>query len=332
MTVIGITMGCPVGIGPEIILKAFQNRTFHQDITPLIIGDLGVLQRCRDLLKVNVECIAWSKGEPFQPGKIQVQPVSQLPEEGLTWGKPNKDTGSAMANYITNAVSLVQEGIIQGIVTCPISKFALLQAGIDFPGHTEMLASWTGSQSFTMMMAGKTLRITLVTIHCPLSSVMSQLSVEKILKLIQITHSALKIDFALPNPRIAVAGFNPHAGEQEMFGDEETNYIVPAIKAAQDQGIHAEGPFPPDTVFYKTAKGDYDVVVCMYHDQGLIPFKLLHFSDGVNVTLGLPIVRTSVDHGTAYNIAGKGLADPASLIAAIELAWTISKNRNKLQS
>lgn len=332
MTVIGITMGCPVGIGPEIILKAFQKNKDNKNFTPLVIGDLNVLQDLNQKLQLGLLCKSWQKGDPLPPGQVSVFEVSKLPIESLQWGKPDNHTGSAMASYITNGVSLIQEGIIQGITTCPISKYALLQAGIDFPGHTEMLSSWTGTEKFAMMMAGKTLRITLVTIHCALSEVAPQLNSEKILDLITTTHEALRVDFGIARPRLAVAGLNPHAGEQEMFGDEETRHITPAIRLARKEGIDAHGPFPPDTVFFQAAKGKYDSVVCMYHDQGLIPFKLLHFSDGVNVTLGLPIVRTSVDHGTAYDIAGKGIADPSSLLAAIELAWTISENRNKLQS
>ena len=178
-----------------------------------------------------------------------------------------------------------------------------------------------------MMMAGTTLRVTLVTIHTSLASVSSLVTTESVAEMIDITWQALRHDFALAKPRLAVAGLNPHAGEDAMFGSEEHERILPAIEAARAQGRDVQGPFPPDTVFHKASQGHFDAVVCMYHDQGLIPFKLLHFSDGVNVTLGLPIVRTSVDHGTAYDIAGKGVADPASLLAATVMARQIYKNR-----
>jgi 4-hydroxythreonine-4-phosphate dehydrogenase len=190
-----------------------------------------------------------------------------------------------------------------------------------------MLANLTNASSFAMMMAGSKLRVTLVTIHCPLREVAPRLTSQAVYSMIRITHQALTTDFAIRNPRIAVAGLNPHGGENQLFGSEEQLVIGPAIDQAQTEHVDASGPYPPDTVFYKAASGTFDAVVCMYHDQGLIPFKLLHFDDGVNVTLGLPIVRTSVDHGTAYDIAGKGLASHRSLDEAIRLAASISRNR-----
>jgi 4-hydroxythreonine-4-phosphate dehydrogenase len=216
-------------------------------------------------------------------------------------------------------------------VTCPISKASLNQAGYSFPGHTEMLAALTGSTRYVMMMAGSRLRVTLATIHCPLSSVPLSLKRTDLADLIRLTHAALCGDFGIAVPRIAVAALNPHAGESGLFGREEETIIRPAIEDMQAQGVEVQGPFPPDTIFHKAAEGHYDVVICMYHDQGLIPFKLLHFKDGVNVTLGLPIVRTSVDHGTAYDIAGKGVADPASLAAAVEMADLIATNRKVME-
>jgi 4-hydroxythreonine-4-phosphate dehydrogenase len=219
--------------------------------------------------------------------------------------------------------------MLDGMATCPISKKALHEAGYTFPGHTEMLAHLTGSPQPVMMMAGPRLRVTLVTIHCPLAAVPAQINQASVLRLIRVTHQALITDFSIKNPRIAVAGLNPHGGEQGLFGNEEELLIAPAIEMARREGIEAQGPFPPDSVFLKAAAGDYDAVVCMYHDQGLIPFKLLHFSDGVNVTLGLSVVRTSVDHGTAYDIAGRGIADPQSLAASVELAGTIARNRRQ---
>ncbi len=332
MSIIGITMGCPVGIGPEIILKYFQDRRQQTDYSILVLGDIHVLQRCSEELSIGVDCIPWQPSEPIPADKLAVYSISHLSPESLFWGRPDAQTGAAMANYIKAAVSLLKDGTLSGMTTCPISKFALQKAGIAFPGHTEMLAQLTSSPTFAMMMAGTQLRVTLVTIHCPLADVAENLQRKRILQLLRITHKALSVDFAIKNPQIAVAGFNPHGGEQGMFGTEEELIIAPAIEDARLEDINARGPFPPDTIFYQAAKGEYDAVVCMYHDQGLIPFKLLHFSDGVNVTLGLPVVRTSVDHGTAYDIAGKGLADPSSLSAAVELAWTIAQNRRKIES
>ena len=329
---IGITMGCPVGVGPEIILKYFAGRTGYQKFAPVVLGDIGILERCRRELGIDLACTVWHPGEPIPADRIPVIAVSNLETRTLHWGTPNRETGKMMAEYISAAVSLIQDGLLDGMATCPISKKALREAGFSFPGHTEMLAHLTGSQDPVMMMAGSRLRVTLVTIHCPLADVASQISHASILRLIRITHRALITDFDIQIPRIAVAGLNPHGGEQGLFGDEEMLKIAPAIEDARREGMDAQGPFPPDTVFLKAAAGDYDAVVCMYHDQGLIPFKLLHFTDGVNVTLGLPIVRTSVYHGTAYDIAGKGIADSRSLAVAVDLAGIIACNRRKVSS
>lgn len=328
MTIIGITMGCPAGIGPEIVLRFFAARQ-PSSLRPVVIGDSGVLELCGRQLGLPAPCVPWQPGTPLPAAGIPVVEVSALNPAEIVWGAPSRDTGRAMAAYITTGVCLAQEGLVNGLTTCPIAKTVLHSAGYDFPGHTEMLASLTGASSYAMMMAGDRLKITLVTIHRPLRQVPAALSVDTIYQLIHLTDQALKIDFALSRPRIGVAGLNPHAGENGLFGDEEQLVIAPAVARARDNGISAEGPSPPDTIFVKAASGAYDAVVCMYHDQGLIPFKLLHFADGVNVTLGLPIVRTSVDHGTAYDIAGKGLADHGSLAAAVELAGFIGGNRSK---
>lgn len=328
MTIIGITMGCPAGIGPEIVLRFFAGER-AASMRPVVIGDRGVLERCGKHLQLPAPCVTWQPGTPLPAAGIPVVEASTLSPTEVVFGSPNQVTGQAMADYIRTGVRLAQEEVMQGLTTCPISKAALNSAGYSFPGHTEMLASLTRASHFAMMMAGARLKVTLVTIHRPLREVPAALSVDKIYDLIHITHQALKIDFALDQPRIGVAGLNPHAGESGLFGDEETLAIAPAVARAQENGIWAEGPSPPDTIFVKAASGAYDAVVCMYHDQGLIPFKLLHFADGVNVTLGLPIVRTSVDHGTAYDIAGKGQADHRSLTAAVALAGIISGNRSK---
>jgi len=331
MKIIGITMGCPAGIGPEIILRLFAEVKRPASVQPVVIGDRGVLEQCGKHLQLPAQCVIWQPGTPVPAEGIPVVEASTLSPAEVIYGVPNRATGQAMADYITTGVRLAQEGLVHGLTTCPISKAALNSAGYSFPGHTEMLASLTRASHFAMMMAGTRLKVTLVTIHRPLREVPAALSVDIIYDLIHITHQALKVDFALDQPRIGVAGLNPHAGESGLFGNEEALAIAPAVARAQENGICAEGPSPPDTIFVKAASGAYDAVVCMYHDQGLIPFKLLHFADGVNVTLGLPIVRTSVDHGTAYDIAGKGQADYRSLTAAVALAGIISGNRSKFQ-
>lgn len=330
--ILGITMGCPVGIGPEIILKYFQETGDGETSGCIVIGDRGVLEGTAAHLNIDIPCYSWKPGQTLNQTGIAVCEVSTLDFEALRWGKPSAETGRAMAASISKAVELCQQQQIEAMITCPISKQALQEAGYKYPGHTEMLAHLTGDESFTMMMAGPKLRLTLVTIHCGFSEILAGLSTDTILQRIELTHSSLIADFGLNRPTIAVAGINPHAGENGLIGPEENDIIAPAVEAARQRGIDAQGPFPADTVFFKAAAGRFDAVVSMYHDQGLIPFKLLHFSDGVNVTIGLSIVRTSVDHGTAYDIAGQGTASAQSLKAAVALAAEIAANRKKKQS
>lgn len=329
MTTIGITMGCPVGIGAEIIVKYFGTNYRAGDLVPVVIGDLNVVRRCRDELGITLEPVLWSPGQKIVPHQIPIIEVSSLNGSALQWGKPDSKTGKAAGNYVIKGVELIQQGVLDGIVTCPLSKESLNQGGFQFPGHTEMLAQLTDSDNFAMMLAGEKLRVTLVTIHCSLKDIFKKINQEAITRLISITDNSLQFDFGIDRPRIGVAGLNPHSGEHGLFGDEEKRIIEPAVAKARQENIDVYGPYPPDTIFIKAASGEYDAVVCMYHDQGLIPFKLLHFSDGVNVTLGLPIIRTSVDHGTAYDIAGQGKADPTSLKCAINLAQTIAINRSR---
>ena len=334
MKPLAITMGCPVGIGPEIILKFFAaaDSAGDRDMPAVVVGDPAVLAWCGRSLGLAADVVAWQPGEPVPARAIPVFRPPDLPEllpQNLVWGRPDRQTGLAMGRAIEAAVHGILGHVFSGMVTCPIAKKALHAAGYTFPGHTEMLASLCRSREYAMMMAGDRLRVTLVTIHTPLRDVPASLTTEKIHKLIEMTATSLQRDFAVSRPRLAVAALNPHAGEAGMFGNEEELVISPAIRRARRDGWLADGPYPADTVFFKAAAGDYDAVVCMYHDQGLIPFKLLHFKDGVNVTIGLPLVRTSVDHGTAYDIAGQGLADPASLAAAVRMARAIIANRNR---
>ncbi|MFW8600955.1 4-hydroxythreonine-4-phosphate dehydrogenase PdxA [Desulfobacterota bacterium M19] len=335
-SLIGITMGCPVGIGPEVALK-YLRQASDRGPGAVIIGDCEVLASTARLLNLPAVIHSWQPGQPLRPGSINVYQVADVDADAvlnhreLRYGRPSRQTGLAMAAYIKAAARLLREGSLTAMATCPITKAALHEAGYDYPGHTEMLAHLFKTEEFAMMMAGKSLKVTLATIHQSLASVAAALTTEAILNLIDLSARSLRRDFAVRNPRLAVAALNPHAGEGGMFGDEEERIIAPAIARAQAMGWQVEGPFPPDTIFNKAAGGDFDLVVCMYHDQGLIPFKLLHFADGVNVTIGLPHVRTSVDHGTAYDIAGKGLASPASLKAAVEMAAMIAENRRQYE-
>jgi 4-hydroxythreonine-4-phosphate dehydrogenase len=232
-----------------------------------------------------------------------------------------------MAGYVDWAAEECLTGDAAAMVTAPINKAAIRAAGIKFPGHTELLADHCGVNRVVMMLAGERLKVCLVTTHIPFDLVSQQLNKDAILETIRITDTALRCDFGLKQPRLAVLALNPHAGESGLFGDEESLLIAPAITAAIAEGIDASGPHSADTLFHFAVQGDYDAVICMYHDQGLIPLKLLHFDDGVNVTLGLPIIRTSVDHGTAYDIAGTGRASCASLIAALQMAEQMADSK-----
>lgn len=323
---VAITMGCPAGIGPEIIC-----RLFHQDGMAtggcIIVGDINVLRQAAECLGMRIDIVPWYPGQPVCTGTLPVMQVGTPRPDPVRWGRPDAATGRIMGQAIEEAVRLVSSGRCSAIVTCPISKKSLQQAGFPYPGHTEMLAALTGTDKVRMMMAGPRLKVVLVTIHVPLGRVSELLTQEEIEDCIRMTRFALQRDFALDAPRIAVAGLNPHGGEEGLFGDEEQRCIRPAVVKFANNEV--SGPWPPDTVFHKAAAGGFDAVIAMYHDQGLIPFKLLNFQDGVNVTLGLPLVRTSVDHGTAYDIAGHNQADPSSLAAALAMAQTIVANRQQ---
>jgi 4-hydroxythreonine-4-phosphate dehydrogenase len=315
-------MGDPVGIGPEIICMALSRPEVYDMARPLVIGDVRVLERARLITKgKNLIATVNSPGAAsYKPGCMDVLNASRIDSDALVWGQPTQLTGRAMEKYILIAADMAMREDVAAVVTCPINKAALKLGGSRFHGHTEMLAHHTATEEYAMMMAGDQLRVVLVTIHMALQQVPGALTIDSIMSTIEITDQSLKERFGIDHPKIAVAGLNPHAGEGGMFGDEEARLIAPAIDFSKKNGIDVSGPWPPDTVFVSAVNGNFDAVVCMYHDQGLIPFKLIHFADGVNTTLGLPIIRTSVDHGTAYDIAGKGIADPGSLIAAIRMA------------
>ncbi|MCX8011786.1 MAG: 4-hydroxythreonine-4-phosphate dehydrogenase PdxA, partial [Desulfobacterota bacterium] len=251
---------------------------------------------------------------------INIFGISNLDLNSFSFGSFNRETGKAMVSYIQKAIQFAFEKKIDALVTCPINKSAMALAGYNYPGHTELLAEATNTQEYAMMLAGDRLRVVLVTTHLPFREVPKVLASKNLFSHIRLTNDFLTNFLGIKSPRLAVAALNPHAGEEGIFGEEERKLIAPVIKKASLEGIDVSGPFPADTLFYFAAKGDYDGVICMYHDQGLIPLKLLHFDDAVNITLGLPIIRTSVDHGTAYDIAGKGKANPKSLINAVKLA------------
>jgi 4-hydroxythreonine-4-phosphate dehydrogenase len=322
-------MGDPAGIGPELVCRALAEPDIYRFCRPLVLGDAHILSLAASIVGSAPDILVNSclTEGVFQPGGIDLLETSRLSGQSFSWGSPTPATGRAMIDYITSGIDLALAGSIAALVTCPINKSAMKLAGSPFHGHTELLAARTGTERYAMMMAGTRLRVVLVTIHVALGRVPVLLSADKIIETLEITNRALKERFGVTSPKIAVAGLNPHSGEDEMFGSEESQVIAPALGRARGKGIDACGPHPPDTLFHHAVDGPYDAVLCMYHDQGLIPFKLIHFADGVNTTLGLPIIRTSVDHGTAYDIAGKGRADPGSLVAAIRMAAEQAVNR-----
>ncbi len=306
-----LTMGDPAGIGPEIIARAFVRGVAEGCV---VVGDVGVMRRAMALLSEPWPTARLdSLRDAAPPRCLPVWQPEGLPDalERLAWGVVDARAGAAAALCIEAAVRAVQRGDGSAIVTAPIHKAALAAAGVPYPGHTEMLQALAGGMPVRMMLANDELRVVLVTIHQSLKSAIDAVTFDAVLGTLRIAHRSR------PGQRIAVAGLNPHAGEDGLFGDEEQKIIAPAIAAARAEGIDAHGPFAPDTVFMRARRGEFDLVVAMTHDHGLIPVKYLGVEQGVNVTLGLPFVRTSPDHGTAFDIAGRGVADASSLVAAI---------------
>jgi len=315
---LAITMGDPCGIGPEIIAMLFADA---QAIPPtLVIGDAGQIQRAIRLLNLpfTTRAIATPEEAHFDTGTINVIAVSNLPTD-IPYGQLDARAGQAAYDYIRAGIDLAKEKRIRAIVTAPINKEAMRMAGIHYPGHTEILADFSGTENFAMMLMNDELRVILVTIHVSLREAIDLVTIETELTTIRLAHRAAR-QLGIAKPRVAVAGLNPHAGEHGLFGTEDEAVLVPAIAQARAEGIDASGPWPGDTIFMHARNGKYDIVVAQYHDQGLIPVKYLGVDNGVNVTVGLPFVRTSVDHGTAFDIAGTGKASPASLRVALEHA------------
>lgn len=305
---IAITIGDPAGIGPEIVLKAIMSHEIEGICEPIIIGDIAVLEEAVEKLNMPVDL-----------NSLKIINTGEIKDRNFYKCKPTAKGGGACAAYIKRAVELALDKEVDAIVTAPISKESLKMAGFKWPGHTEMLAELTITKDYAMMFYSDKLKLILVTIHTALRNVPDLIKKEKVLQTITLAKKSCDI-IGIENPKIAVAGLNPHAGEAGIFGDEETKEIIPAVNEAQASGISASGPYPADILFHKAYNGEFDIIVCMYHDQGLIPLKMIAFDRAVNVTIGLPIIRTSPDHGTAYDIAWKGIANPSSMIEAIKLA------------
>ncbi|MFH1239413.1 MAG: 4-hydroxythreonine-4-phosphate dehydrogenase PdxA [bacterium] len=327
--IIAITMGDAAGIGPEVTVKVLNQERVYEICRPLVIGDGGVLQKVIDdnKLRLSLNLLKDPRDARFNRGIIDVLDLGNIKLTKLEMGRVNKMCGQAAVEYVQKAVRLITAKKIDAIVTAPLCKEAMHKAGFHYGGHTELLAKLSKTPKVVMMLAGGTLKTVLVTTHLPLKKVPSSLTIQKIFEVVKITDEAMRKFFGIDNPRIIVASLNPHAGEGGILGREEKQVITPAVNKAAKEGIYINGPFPPDQAIYEAASGKFDVVVVMYHDQSLIPVKLLAYKKGVNVTLGLPFVRTSPCHGTAFDIAGEGLADASSMFEALSLAGKMAAKK-----
>ena len=338
--VIGITMGDPASIGPEITLKALNNPSIYEQAKPLVVGDLGMMYKAREtvgLKNLKFHKISQVSEALFEYGTIDVLDMGLVDSEKLELGKVSKKAGEAAFQYVVKVIELANKGKVDATVTNAFNKEAINLAGHHYSGHTEVYAEYTGTKSYTMMLALGDLRVVHVSTHVSLREACDRVKKDRVLEVIRIANDACK-QLGIKNPKVGVAGLNPHSGEGGLFGREEIEEIIPAIEAANAEGILAEGPVPPDTVFSKARGGWYDIVVAMYHDQGHIPLKVVGFVydrdaqvweavEGVNITLGLPIIRVSVDHGTAFDQAGTGQANELSLMNSIDYAIRLAKNR-----
>lgn len=306
---IAITMGDPAGVGPEIIVKAFAQEDLYKICKPLVIGDKSIIKEVIETLHMD-----------FDPDNIEILNLDLIKSpKKFPKGIPSKESGEASLAYIMKALELHKLGIIDALVTCPISKTAIKMAGSKWAGHTEMLAELTETNDYAMAFYSDSLKVLLVTIHVPIREVPYLIKKERVIKSIFLAKKACDM-LGIEAPRIAVSGLNPHAGEEGLLGKEELDEITPAVVEAKALGVNVSGPYPADSLFWRAQNGEFDMIVAMYHDQALAPFKLIAFEKGVNFTVGLPFIRTSPDHGTAYDIAWQGKASPISLLEAIKLA------------
>lgn len=321
---IAVTMGDPAGVGPEVVVKTFAELDPREETSALVVGDPAMLERAAKLLgsPLRVNTVSEPEEAAFELDAIDVLAVGELPED-LPFGELDARAGDAAFRYVEKATRLATAGRVAAIATAPLNKEAMHMAGHEYPGHTEILAGLTGTEDYAMMLVTDELKVIHVSTHVSLREAIERVSPERELAVIRLAHDSMR-RLGVENPRVAVAGLNPHAGENGLFGAEDAERIAPAVEEAKREGIEATGPWPPDTVLMRARRGDFDVVVVQYHDQGHIPVKLMGFDTGVNVTVGLPFFRTSVDHGTAFDIAGTGEADHSSLRAAIDLARSLA--------
>jgi 4-hydroxythreonine-4-phosphate dehydrogenase len=325
--IIGITMGDPSGVGPEICLKALKNECILSRFIPIIFGDTRVIRRVMPIVGCNIKPNIIRNIEDAVTDRINLYSLDNMPSD-YQFGVVQPECGRAAFEYIIKAIEFAMDKKIDAVVTGPIHKEAMNMAGIKYSGHTEIFAEHTNTRDYAMMLVSKSLKVVHVSTHVSLLEACCRVKKDRILKVIKLAQRAM-VDLGTENPKIAVAALNPHGGEGGLFGDEEIKEIQPAIELARREGINVKGPFPADTIFLKCENGEYDIAVAMYHDQGHIPLKMVDFLGGVNVTLGLPIIRTSVDHGTVFGKAGKGTASELSLINAIRLAIKLTNNKRK---
>lgn len=329
---IAITMGDPSGIGAEITVKSLQDAATYEQCKPFVIGDKKILERALEVTNVNLDLnpIQEPKDGKYTHGTIDVLDLDLVTDE-LKWGDVSAQAGNAAFHYLKTAITLTNENKIHGICTAPLNKEALHKAGHVYPGHTEILAELTNTKDFAMMLSAPDLRVIHVTTHIGLMDAIKKIDSERVYKVIQMANDTLK-KAGIESPRIAVCGINPHAGENGLFGNgEEEEKVIPGVEKAQEEGVNVVGPLPADTLFFRAKRGDFDIVVAQYHDQGHGPIKVLGLEAGVNITVGLPIIRTSVDHGTAFDIAGKNIADELSLKEALRIAIELAPREKALQ-
>ena len=321
---LAITVGDPAGIGPEVVVKTLANAEIFDRCRPLVIGDQRIVERAAGWIGRTFEYAIVSEPADgaYEPGTLSVLDLAKAPPDECAPGEISATAGKASVEQVFTACDLAMAGSVDAVVTAPLNKASMNQAGFQYAGHTELLAERTGAGNVGMLLVGPSLRVVHVSTHVALEEAIQRVTKARIEEVIDLAHDACRL-LGIAAPRIAVAGLNPHAGEGGLFGSQEAAEILPAIAAARERGRNVSEPQPPDTVFLRTVNGEFDIVVAMYHDQGHIPMKLLAFDSGVNVTLGLPIIRTSVDHGTAFDIAGTGRASENSLIAAIDVALQI---------
>lgn len=327
---IAITIGDFNGVGPEIILKSITHPSVKKEIQPVLIGSYDIFEHYAKKFKINVDLIKIDNQKiKFDNGSTPVIEVQKVAIKQLQIGQTSPDAGVCAGSAIERAIKLCLDKEVDAMVTAPVSKEALHYAGYNFPGQTEMLAMLTRSDRVTMMLLSKSMRVALATVHVPIKKVPENIFLDRLVEKLETVNASLKNDLGVSSPAIAVLGLNPHAGENGAIGTEEKDVIIPAIKKSVEKGINTAGPFSADGFFASGAYKKYDAILAMYHDQGLIPLKMSGFDEGVNFSAGLKIIRTSPDHGTAFDIAGKGIANPGSMIEALHLASSIAQRRKK---